>query len=556
MSYQPNRWTRRVIRPLLIATMVTSLVMSLVVLVNANSSSGRWLTLLPFIFGVALEATYTTQWLRHPDRLKVNQTAYRTAEVIMITFLTRIVSWLLFGNGVPQWADIQTYLSQPLTFFIESLFVPTLIFVLLVWRLAVSVSSLFSYITLSEYEIRFYNMPLAKRKERIADQPIQRSRRLAAAQFRQQWIWGGIFLTFITALGSFDLGELANRLDPFAITRLGIPPQMLIALLLYFGCGFWLLNQARLSVLNAYWLLNGIKKDENIERIWQYSSLILLLTVAFVAAFVPIGSTLPIGRLIGLLISGMVYIAQFLLFLLALLLTAVLSLFANRTSTDSANPTPPPLPTFTPPTTPPVESTGDSLLMQLLFSSAFWAIIIIVTVLAVLYFLRERGIRLTPENLHRYWHIFTAWVRQAWQSFWAGAEQLRTSLQAQFTSRPSAEQESEKSKRRWRFIHINALSPRDQIRYFYLSTVRRASRRGVQRQQSETPLEYVEDLKREWPAAKEDVEDLTSAFLKARYSPQPVEKEDVNPVKETWKQVKSELRRKFKQEKPSEGLEE
>jgi hypothetical protein len=94
----------------------------------------------------------------------------------------------------------------------------------------------------------------------------------------------------------------------------------------------------------------------------------------------------------------------------------------------------------------------------------------------------------------------------------------------------------------WNFIRLNALSAREQIRYFYLSTVRRAGERGVPRDRSETPSEFAADLKENWPEAEGDIEALTDAFLHARYSRQEIE--DVSPVKQTWKRVKSSLRRR------------
>ena len=87
------------------------------------------------------------------------------------------------------------------------------------------------------------------------------------------------------------------------------------------------------------------------------------------------------------------------------------------------------------------------------------------------------------------------------------------------------------------------LSPREQIRYYYLSTVRRAGARGVPRADSETPLEYVHDLKQEWPEAESELDELTQAFVEARYSPQPIDKPAVARVKEEWKRGRERLRR-------------
>ena len=93
------------------------------------------------------------------------------------------------------------------------------------------------------------------------------------------------------------------------------------------------------------------------------------------------------------------------------------------------------------------------------------------------------------------------------------------------------------------FTHINGLTPRQQIRYFYLSTVQRAADRGVARAESETPLEYMADLQEQRPEAAEELDTLTNAFLKARYGRQELQKEEANRVKKRWKTVKRLLKK-------------
>jgi hypothetical protein len=110
--------------------------------------------------------------------------------------------------------------------------------------------------------------------------------------------------------------------------------------------------------------------------------------------------------------------------------------------------------------------------------------------------------------------------------------------------REDKDEKGTETKKGWRFIRLGGLPPREQIRYFYLSTVRRAGERGVPRNSAETPLEFAEDLKDGWPEVEEEVEELTDAFLKARYSDAPVVSEDVPEVKETWKDVRRQIRKR------------
>ena len=89
---------------------------------------------------------------------------------------------------------------------------------------------------------------------------------------------------------------------------------------------------------------------------------------------------------------------------------------------------------------------------------------------------------------------------------------------------------------------LGGLSPREQVRFYYLSLVRRATERGVNRQDSATPLEYTDQLRQAWPEAEDDIEELTQSFLAARYSPQPIEKGDALTMKERWNRVRNRLR--------------
>jgi hypothetical protein len=95
-------------------------------------------------------------------------------------------------------------------------------------------------------------------------------------------------------------------------------------------------------------------------------------------------------------------------------------------------------------------------------------------------------------------------------------------------------------------MRVNALSPREKVYYFYLSTVKRATQQGVTRKESETPLEFVDDLKTNWPDAEQEIEELTDAFLQARYSPKPIEEDIIPSIKKQWKRLKTDLRKRKK----------
>lgn len=93
-----------------------------------------------------------------------------------------------------------------------------------------------------------------------------------------------------------------------------------------------------------------------------------------------------------------------------------------------------------------------------------------------------------------------------------------------------------------RFLRLNALSPEEQVRYFYLSLIRRAEAQGVSRTASQTPREFAARLSPRVGDAVPDLQALTDAFIEARYSGRPIERERVNPIKAHWRRVRAALR--------------
>jgi hypothetical protein len=319
-----------------------------------------------------------------------------------------------------------------------------------------------------------------------------------------------------------------------------LEPLHLIILLVYFMLGFWLLSQAKLLEMNARWLVNGITKDKQMDGRWQRITLGILILVGLGAAFLPTGPTLTISRIVNTLLYLLLLLVNLVIFLVYLPLGLFLSLFSN--GSGGTLPPPPAVPTeaLTGDGTNGLSPLGETIVMVL--SSGFWSVLIIVVVLAFLFFLRERKSSMRENWAAHYWGQLRLLLSKIWERLRHRVETIRLQMPIKF-SRPEGDTKSSPSKRRWRFMRVGGLSPRDQLRYFYLSTVRRASDRGVERKSAETPLEFSEDLKEQWPAVEDEVEALTGAFLKARYSDAPITKDDIPGVKDKWKDVRRQIRK-------------
>lgn len=539
--FRASQFMRFVFRPLSLSVLVLALLVGMLALISGVTLDQRWSTLTIFLFFVVLEAIYTTNWLRHPERLQIDRTAYRGAELLIILIAVRLVSWIIFDEGLPDVAQLQLFLGNPLILFLNGPFFVSLLLTLIAWRLAVILSTIFSDLEVSEFELRFYSLPLAQRKAIGEDQPIQAGRRRLVGNFARYWIWGGILLAATVGLSRLDFSSIDSIKNPLIMGGLGFKPGHLVILLLYFGLGFWLLSQAKLMEMNARWLVNGISKDDQMERSWQRSSLLILLLIGLIAAFLPIGPSLAISRILGAAIYVLFFFVNILILLITLPLALILALLSRRPIGEFEPPpqiTPEALAESTPPT---LSSFGEMVVMVL--SSAFWSIFVVLLVLALLFFLRERKSSVQGKSAVSIWRQFVLWLSDLWQQFRLRAKAIRIQLPVQMV-REEKDEKSTKAKKRWRFIRLGGLTPREQIRYFYLSTVRRAGEQGVQRDSAETPLEFAKDLKDGWPEVEEEVEELTDAFLKARYSDDPVVSEDIPEVKETWKDVRSQIRKR------------
>jgi hypothetical protein len=265
----------------------------------------------------------------------------------------------------------------------------------------------------------------------------------------------------------------------------------------------------------------------------------LIAVVALVAAFLPIGSTFAAAVVLQSIVAAVLLVSQLFLLFITVLVAAVLSLLGIGAPVDeevagTVAPTPTPVPA---PVAGPLDETT-----ALVAGGIFWILVAAVAIVALIFFLRDRNIRIDYQPLRhvlaRLRHVLARLLGRLAQQTAGARGMIRRGIEA---LRPAAGPAAPP----WRFLRVNSLPPREQIRYFYLSTVRRAADEGLPREKSETPVEYAEELQAHWPEAEEDIGALTEAFLEARYSRREFEVEEVNPVKQLWKRVRRTIRHRL-----------
>ena len=126
-SYRAGRWTRYVVHPLLMALLVLALMVGMITVIRMVTLDERWSMLSVLFFFIALEAIYTTNWINHPDRLRLDRSTYRAAELLLIVIVVRLTAWFVFDDVLFNPEQMIYYLGNPLAFFLNGPFLVTLL---------------------------------------------------------------------------------------------------------------------------------------------------------------------------------------------------------------------------------------------------------------------------------------------------------------------------------------------------------------------------------------------------------------------------------------------
>ena len=83
----------------------------------------------------------------------------------------------------------------------------------------------------------------------------------------------------------------------------------------------------------------------------------------------------------------------------------------------------------------------------------------------------------------------------------------------------------------------------EQVRRFYLALLNRAGRAGYPRQPQQTPYEYAPKLSPHLADEAEALDQLTQAFIEARYSRRAFPPQEVSLLHRAWQRLQAALRR-------------
>jgi hypothetical protein len=518
-----NWWVENLLRPMLIAAMFSCLAAPVVVLLEWVAEGWDGTYFLGFVFLASLEGILSERAL-HKQRISGwGYLASRGAELLILLIVLKLANYIPLGFD-QLWADAQAWTAHPDSL-ITNLDLLTAIVFAPLWAGSLYVARMASELDVQQRQVE----PPPDKTSAAYYMWLTQPSAVRDRQERLDWLgevflWGG-FLLLISSAGIHFL--LPTMQTPAVPT------------LLYFALGIALLSQARFSVTHTSWLMQSIPVQANIGRRWLVWVAIFLVVVALVASVLPTAYALGPVQALFAAIGIVVQVVAFVFGTLYLLLMLFLSLFF-----PSVEPTQPP-PQVVPPSPPAGPNAASSAFpwLEVLLSILFWVTILAIVGYALIRFLRERlGMFDRGEAAEKtWWGRFLAWLRAAWRQFWSWQQGVQEELARRLAERRAGQPAAS---RLFRFLSLRGLSPRELVRYFYLSAERRAAQAGQPRRPGQTPYEYQESLDGHFPDLEPDLTGLTEAFVQARYNRRPVQQEEAEAVKPLWERIKTALRRK------------
>ncbi len=506
-----TRWVENLFRPLVIGLMFGCIALSLVELVHLLFPAWNGTYLVAGCVLASVEANYSYRLIRARALRGVDLLRFRVIELVLFLILLRIGAYL-GDNWADVLADIQTwphYLSKIVDLETTAAFV----LAFLSWHVSTQT---------------------VRDLERLDDPPaFHRYYVPPADSLAGRFFWGGTVLLVAAGLTRIGIAQLLNLSRPPV-------PGLVLNVLVYFLLGLVMLGQVRFATLYKRWQSQGTKVADDLPRRWVRYSLALIGLAAFLAFLLPTGYTMgfleTVGWTLGIIIGIIWYIARLLVLLVTLPLIWLLWLLSRLLGETASVPRS----RFSPPDLlqqPSASAAPDWL--EIVRSLLFWVVAVGIVFYVVRSYLRDHPevreallalglIRALRRLWVALWHRLGKWVRSAGEHIPRGFLSLRPAHR-KLPREP------------FRFFRLGALSPREQIRYYYLSILRRASELGFPRRPAQTPDEYRTTLEPNLPEAREEMNLLTQAFVEVRYSRHKVESDQARRVQASWKQVKAAL---------------
>src|SRR5215212_11085916 len=402
-------------------------------------------------FLVAVEAGLVHYAFRREHMWIDELLRYILPEIFVMLILMRIATTLSIGVATLS-ADAQRWLFDPL-----SVFDMPFIFAIFA-GFVIGMLSHAAMRDLFELEPRVSEAASAADENQFVAAMNNRDRSAALRRISSRFVFGGAFLLLALSVEAVNVQHVAEPSLPISWLSA-------VAALVYLISGFVLYSQARLTLLQTRWNMEGATVSDAVSRRWTRTSWLLIAGVAVAAALLPrtdrLGLLTTLQQTLGLIGYGLAILGYLLTSLLSLLAILPILLLSLLTGRDSGGSMPPASPLSAMPDLPPPAKFEPNLLTALIF----WVCMLLLAIYAIgLIIQRNPGLlrALTTRGPLAWLLDQLSWL---WRDtrVWAGhvTEQARTLLRRPITIRT----------RNMPTLRLGRLVPRELVRYFYRSTL-------------------------------------------------------------------------------------
>jgi hypothetical protein len=507
-----DEWVDNVFRPLAVGGMMGSIALSLVDLIRLFFPSWNGTYIVVGCVLTSLEANYSYRLIRARDLRGADVLRFRAVEIALFFVLLRIGS-MVGLSWAGALAELRGWPQEPwriLNLEVVYAFVLTL----LSWTVS----------TRTTYDL-----------ERIGEPPVRDKYYVYPVDaLTSRFFWGGAMLLWTAGITRIGICALLNLNRPSV-------PGLVFNVLLYFVLGLVMLGQIQYARLSQRWRKEGVDVSEELAPRWVRYTLLFLGLTGLIAFLLPTRYTLPLLDIISIFIGAVFYAFSVIFQLAVLLFLLVLSPLARLLGADLQRqpldpPSPPQLPTAT-------ASGSAPGWLEVVRSAVFWVVALAVVVYIVRSYLQDRPglvegmVTLKPFQAAR--RALVAMWRQLTGLIGAARREISMRVRSR---QPAARVDESASERLFRFFRLGGLSRQERTLYYFLSILKRAARQGYPRSSSQTPYEYDAKLGPNVPQAEEEMDRLTEAFVKTRYSTHGIDEEQERRVRGDWKRVRAALR--------------
>lgn len=485
---------------------------------------------------IVIDRFYTYQQLKSLTPLSSEWAiAFGVQWIVIVLFIRFLLS---YANGLNSFlTDLSLLRRGYVENFFSGEFVIALLLAVLVWVLTAQFLGLLDEIGLDQV------LALREDPGRIQSDVVPAHQRLVNLIFGM-----GIALVILTTVTRINTSAFFSSPDGIPDIEVSRFSGAEAGALLYFIFGLALLSLSRLMSLQTHWNRLRIPiSSDNLVRRWGVYSLLFLLTLAVIVSLLPAGDSLGFFPLVrtffGFVLAVLFFLLRFLILLVTLLISLPFRLFGY---------VPPFMTRAAPPAElawprPAVAPLTSSAAWELIRSILLWGSLAGIIVYAIIHFVRQHESILAALRKAR----ITNWLILAWQWLYRTVDKTGTNLShaiAEGWHNIVARWEGKSLLTRPGWMSLRALDPRQRVYFFYLAMLRRGAEQGLARTPSQTPAEYAVHLEDALPAAREDINSITEAFIQARYSRNEVDSRQAETVRAIWNRIRRALQEKLKRE--------